>query len=537
MENKINRYVNKTFLIVDDFMEFKHSLKNMIETLGATKIDLAANATQSIELYSKTYHDIILLDYNLGDGLNGLQMLEELSQRDILRHETIVILITGETSMEMVQGVIDVRPNDYLPKPFTKAILKKRLDKAYERNQAIKPVLLALNKKDYLRVIDHCDQLISQGSKYSMACQRIKADSCLRMGKPNIAMTIYESILEKRKINWALLGRARCKVHSSQYADAIADFNQIIASQHYAIEAYDSKAESQLALGDHESSYRTIQKAVSISPNSVPRQRLLAKLATKYQHYETALSARRKIISLSRFLSNKYPDDYLRLARLLSLIHAGNYGAPTRRAPAELSRLLKEMQVIFQNDVQLSIAILIHQGIYHFMTQQRSEAKTKIQQAVRRLNELPEKIKPYLNDEIAFAYKICKDQPLTKDLYQRFYEISNENANVSRSGNYNKQGMSKFKAKDYHGAYDSFKMAYRNDTSNINITLNLMQVMLKLIIQSGCKNEFRELLEMCAQTFKLLTSNDQRVSHFKTLYNSIRTHLINENTSKRSEHG
>ncbi|MFT4928986.1 MAG: DNA-binding response OmpR family regulator, partial [Phenylobacterium sp.] len=122
--NTFNRYTDKTFLLIDDFSEFRHSLKTMLEAIGGNQIDQATCGREGIELYGKIRHDFILLDFNLGDGINGLQLLAELNFKEILRQDTIVILITAETSLDMVMGAIDIRPDEYLAKPFTKVTLK-----------------------------------------------------------------------------------------------------------------------------------------------------------------------------------------------------------------------------------------------------------------------------------------------------------------------------------------------------------------------------------------------------------------------------
>jgi CheY-like chemotaxis protein len=535
MENKLNRYVNSSFLVIDDFVDFRQSLKSMIQGMGATDIELAGSGREAVELYCKNSHDIVLLDFNLGDGINGLQLLEELSLKDILRHDTIVILVTGETSMEMVQGAIDVSPDDYLPKPFTKATLKKRMDKAFEKNEALKLVSVALNNRDYLKAISCCDHLIANKSRYALACHRIKADSCLRMGKPNQALAIYEGVLDIREISWALLGRARCKIHKSDYLDAISDFDKIIKTQRYSLEAYDQKTEALLAIGDYENAYKVIQTAIAIGGNSILRQRKLADLAMRYQHYDTALVALRKVISLSRYLPNKIPEDYLKLAQVLSLVHSGNFGAQSRRAPTELSKLLKEIQLVFQSNIQTGIAGTIHGAIRDFMASQSSDGEIKIKAAFSKLEDLPDKIKPFLYDEIKFARKVCPDIESVGKLYEVFYAENHKkqlNNNFEKASAFNQQGMKKFREKEFDVAYASFKTAYINANKNINIALNLMQVMVKLISRNDVKEDFSELLDMCAETVKSLANSDQRASHFKLLFRHIRSHLINVKRDK-----
>ena len=69
----------------------------MVESFGANTIDVCIDADSAIERYSEQYHDVLLVDYNLGDGLTGLQLLEELNHRKLLKAGTSFVLITGET--------------------------------------------------------------------------------------------------------------------------------------------------------------------------------------------------------------------------------------------------------------------------------------------------------------------------------------------------------------------------------------------------------------------------------------------------------
>ena len=47
----------------------------------------------------------------------------------VINHDAICILITAETTRSMVFGALEYKPDDYLAKPFTQAVLQKRLDK------------------------------------------------------------------------------------------------------------------------------------------------------------------------------------------------------------------------------------------------------------------------------------------------------------------------------------------------------------------------------------------------------------------------
>ena len=71
-------YSRTRFLIVDDFSDFRTSLKSMLRDLGAKDVDTADRGEDTLVMCRHKRYDIILHDYNLGAGKNGQQVLEEL---------------------------------------------------------------------------------------------------------------------------------------------------------------------------------------------------------------------------------------------------------------------------------------------------------------------------------------------------------------------------------------------------------------------------------------------------------------------------
>lgn len=64
----------KRFLVVDDFSEFRSSIRGILRLLGVQHIDTAANGQDVLELCRRNSYDIILHDYNLGEGFSGQQV-------------------------------------------------------------------------------------------------------------------------------------------------------------------------------------------------------------------------------------------------------------------------------------------------------------------------------------------------------------------------------------------------------------------------------------------------------------------------------
>ena len=73
-----NLFGPRAYLVIDDFGEMRNMIKGLLRTLGASNIDGARNAKEALALIENTRYDVIMCDYNLGNGRNGQQLLEEL---------------------------------------------------------------------------------------------------------------------------------------------------------------------------------------------------------------------------------------------------------------------------------------------------------------------------------------------------------------------------------------------------------------------------------------------------------------------------
>lgn len=102
----------REILIVDDERDFCRLMMLMLQR-EPFQVKCAYNLKEASELLNKEHPAIILLDHNLPDG-TGLDFVIQ-RKADIM--ESVVVLITADTSPEMVQRAKDVGVH-FLAKPF-----------------------------------------------------------------------------------------------------------------------------------------------------------------------------------------------------------------------------------------------------------------------------------------------------------------------------------------------------------------------------------------------------------------------------------
>jgi tetratricopeptide (TPR) repeat protein len=312
-------WAGKNYLVVDDFIGVRQLLRESLRSLGARNIDQAASGGEAIGLLAKIRYDVVLCDFNLGDGKNGQQVLEEARVRNLLLPSSVWMMVSAEKSVESVMGAAEHQPDAYLVKPITEGVLLTRLNRAWHRKQVFRPIDQAFAERDYLRAARLCDEQIEASRVHEVELMRMKARLMEKSGEPDKAREAYERVLAQREYQWARAGLAKIRLANGEFEVARQMFQGVIAENRYYIDAYDQLALAYQGMGKLEEACSILERAAKLSPNSVPRQRSLGQICLKLGNVGMAEKAFRKCIAVGEYSVRRTPDAYLGLARVCGM--------------------------------------------------------------------------------------------------------------------------------------------------------------------------------------------------------------------------
>lgn len=315
----MNEFLERaSMLVVDDFQGMRTMLRDMLKIMRVPKIDTAANGKEAINLLRLNKYDVVICDYNLGAGQNGQQLLEEARLSGYIGLTTIWMIVTAEKTGEMVLGAAEVKPDDYLLKPITHALLEGRLEKLVAKKQSLSGIEAAIEARDYAGAVAQCDRRLKEQPSHPQELLRIKSDLLLTMGAYDAAREIFDSVLALRNVPWAKTGLGKIFFHTKKYAEARDIFQKVLGENRMYMEASDWLAKSLDAMGETEEAQQVLLGAVKMSPNSSTRQKALANVAYKNGALDVAQSAFEKTIKISEFSEHKSPAVYAGLAKVFS---------------------------------------------------------------------------------------------------------------------------------------------------------------------------------------------------------------------------
>jgi FimV-like protein len=530
----IKVYQRKSALVIDDYPDMRGSIRRMLVNFGINEVHTASSGSEAITECENNHFDIILCDYNLGDGKNGQQVLEELRYRRLLKRTTAYMMITAETTKSMVFGALEYQPDDYLTKPFTQTVLQRRLDRLVLEKEELHEINRAIDEQDYDRAIALCDEHINAKSRYEKKCYRIKANCFLEKHLYPQARDIFEDVLDERPVDWAQIGLGQCMMGMGELDAAEKLFHELINQNCLCLEVYDSLAEIKTQRGDIAGAQQLLEYASEISPNAILRQQLLAEISAGNGDLERAEKALRKVVRLGANSCYESPENYFKLARCISSQIEGDDRKRINDAEEVLDRARRRYrdddQIRLQSDV-INAAVYAKAGKSDESRKRVADIQAKLpaedivgsaqialdlarcyqamgdnEQAKKILKELAEQ---YPDDErIGEAIDQLSEEPLSRKGKDKAVEL-------------NRRGKELLGGQQYVEAITLFGEALRHYPNNIAVKLNLLLALVRNMNTHGPNTEQLQRAEKIIHSVDTLDEEHPLRERFQVLWEHV----------------
>lgn len=505
-------------LIIDDFQGMRTMLREFLKSMGVTAIDTASTGKDALTQLGINKYDIVICDYNLGPGANGQQVLEEAKIKNHIGVSTVWVMVTAEKTPEMVMGAAEVRPDDYLLKPINQSLLETRLEKLIARKQSLAPIEASVKALNYADAIVQCDQQLKANVANPQEILRVKSDLLLAMGDYAAATALFESVLSKRDVPWALTGMGKIYFHDKKYAEAKTTFEQVLRDNEVYMEASDWLAKTCAVMGLHDEAQRVLQDAVRLSPNSPTRQKFLGDTAYKTGALDVAQAAFEKTIKIGEFSPHKAPAAYTALAKVFS----------DQGSPVEALKTLALSKKEFRYHTEAAIQTAAAEGVVYQKMGHTDKAEAAMQEAERLIEKAAGKLNADVAIDVADSLfklgrkeKACsllkevvrnnhENAELSKSIEAIFEDhglIAEGQALIAESKNevvaINNQGVTLAKQGDLLGGTNMLRTAAEKLPHNEVILINLCGLLIGMLSKEGKSHqiagEARELLDRVRQ--------------------------------------
>ena len=503
-----------SYLIVDDFENFRLSMRQILRNCGADKIESVANASAAVQYCAYNHVDVVLCDYNLGEGKNGQHILEELRYKKLLKRSSLFLMVTAETSKEMVMGAREYQPDGYLTKPINRAMLEKRLGSLIAQRNALLPINREIDRENFPEAISLCLQTLPSQPRYKTWLMKTLADLYYQVGDFSHALKIHDDVLSQRDLSWARLGRGKILIANQNYEDAAATLKELVSEHPDYMEAYDLLSEALEKQGRPIQAQQILETAAEHSPNALLRHKHLAILASSNQDIPTACNAWRQTVSLGTYSVHDNSEHYLALGQSLSDLSEGESSNEGVTHADEALAILRRMEKRFAGEEDVKLRSRIVESRIHAGQDRINEAQNALDSIADELDpELmaPETCLDYAktlfrlgreNDAknllSALAIRCSDNSPLLQKIESLLDEPVGFRQKL-QARSLNRDGIKAFEAGNLDDAVATFNRALDIVPSHAALNLNLVQVLMKQYQDTAGDRELLKRCERCLE--------------------------------------
>lgn len=366
---------NLSVLVIDPNPGMRGSLQNMLVQANITKVEFAVSSGTAIKQLSRRSYDIILCEYDLGDGndgQDGQQLLEDLRHHKLIGLFTIFIMITSEGVYSKVVSAAELTPTDYILKPFTVDVLSQRISRAIEHRNAFLPAYTLIGQGNLREAIKACSAGQTKHPRYLSDFMRLRADLHVSLSEYAEAEQIYNEAITAKPAGWSQLGLARVLFAQGRLEDAEKVLGVLIVDNPKLMAAYDLLARCREAEGDTAGAQKVLEEAVTISPHVIRRLRKLGEVALEAGDVTVAEKSFKQVVAKAKYSEFRNPEDHVNLVR--TLVKKGD--------PAQASGVIRDMEKSLRGNPNVEVCKAISVSMLHELAGNREAAATELHSAV-----------------------------------------------------------------------------------------------------------------------------------------------------------
>ncbi|WP_172380161.1 response regulator [Vibrio sp. Vb339] len=345
-------------LIVDDSSIVLSTIRNMLIHIGFSErmISIAKSPRIAMTITSETTFDVIICDYNFGNTINGKQLFEELKQSNRLKDDGIFILVTGENSALSIRPILELRPDNYLLKPFNRETLKQRITSSLKKKLVLQKIYKAERENDYEAGLEFCEELIAFHSEYFTTIQQFRGSFLSKLKLYEEAKNVYEKALYEGSFDWAQAGLANSLANLGQINEAQRMIESLIDSAPTSTLYRDQAAQVNLISNKVPAAIAHFKLASELTPGNSERELAIANLCLSVNDTKAALAHYQNYVQINR---DTFRDNlYMKLNHIRFLLYCASGESNNKATLDQVNYLISKIPTEARAGLQTDLALI-----------------------------------------------------------------------------------------------------------------------------------------------------------------------------------
>ena len=494
----------KRVLVVGDHPGMLASLRRALEVCGIRNPIAVRNAHEAVQRLRNMRFDIVLADFDLGQGPDGQQLLEHCRTQNLLVPAAVFVMVTAERAYERVMAAAEFSPDDYLVKPFTEDTLRLRLLRCIERRQTLAQVYALKAKGRHEEILAACERVCANDPRYAPEAERLRTEALLALRHFEQARAECELLLVQRPAPWARLALARAHEGLGESEQARAALTELLADAPEYLAAYDALSQLHGRAQNDDDAKAVLRMALEVSPHVVHRHKSIGEIALRTNDLDTAEFAFGALVRRGRNGFARSPDDHLQLSRILM----------ERKKFPQALETLADVKKSFEDAPGVKVAAAAVESLIFSRADNAKEARKALTQALAAAKDSGLALSKDTAMELARAcYLHHKEQEgaelvqqlvsnnhddgkLIADVRQMFTELDRTEQgdtlieqSVGNAVRVNNEGVALAKSGDLEGAIELLEAAAASMPENTHIVMNAAHSLIAHMQMHGMQSD------------------------------------------------
>ncbi|QYK00400.1 response regulator [Shewanella psychrotolerans] len=284
--------LNINTVIVDDSPLILTSIKLLLREIGINdrQIYTCKSFNHALKTCEVVDVGLFICDFNLGHGLNGLRLLDELKHLNLLPGYATVIMLTGEKSSPIVYSILDYQPDSYILKPYSPKDFKTRLIKCVNFKLYLKQFYIENHNKNYKEAIRLLDLYSEKRIDYQKQITKIKGNVLQQCNEFKLAYELYIRAIETDNEDWAKLGSINSLISMNNIKSAEDSLHDWLGKkdQKIPLAAFDTRIKLLLLSDEIIKAQELLETCNILIPNNAERWLLLGHVYFSQKKYTLA---------------------------------------------------------------------------------------------------------------------------------------------------------------------------------------------------------------------------------------------------------
>ncbi|MEP4891180.1 MAG: response regulator [Aliiglaciecola sp.] len=501
-------------LVIDGQALVHDSIKSALAQIGIHNCKSAENAFYALRLCEQTKFDVVLISFDIRSDKDGFNLLEEMRLKGYITKTTMVIFLSADTSMSLVNCVVELQPSDFWVKPLDRKTMEKRFKYLFAIKEKLYKLSYCIDKAEYPTAIYYAERQLKDESlsKYYPMINRLIGECLINLKEFSQAETFYRKLAQRYKYGWVQVNLARSLLKQDKMSEAIALTDELLERDDTRFTTYDALAEYYIEKEDYAKGYEIIQEATKLAPRNLDRNKKSWNLARLNHDKKGQYMATMNMAKFAKNSIHDTPDLNLNVIRAAIDLAGSLNGEEATRLIAKTERDLSFFINEYGHDSQLTEQLAIINARMLNLKSDKKAAEEIIKDHMdtktgSSVEDSLDKVKAfhemgYWEESIrlldSVKSKIEGDSFVGQVINEYLDQETKERTDIRYSPKeLGEMASSHYKNKRYEPAYELLSQAFVLAPKNPNMALSILKVMVKLIDEVQFDEDQLACLQRC----------------------------------------